>query len=179
MLTETCWQNANRTPGLRQVVVPMAGAVLSSSAADILVTHALGSCLGITIWDPVAIVGGLLHVMLPESSTSPERALKNPDMFIDTGVPRLFRDAYARGAVKQRLAVYVAGGATLGALSGSGFQIGQRNLAMLRKILWKNGVLIRGQQVGGSIPRTMALRVGSGEVLLKTENSVVMLNGET
>lgn len=161
------------------VTVPMAGSMISRRAGDMLVTYALGSCLGITLWDPVERVGGMLHVMLPDSATSPEKAQANPDMFIDTGVPRLFRDAYKLGAQKQRLVVCVAGGAALGAMQDSTFQIGQRNITMLRKILWKNGVLIRAQQVGGTIPRTMALRVDTGEVFLKIDQEVTRLNTRT
>jgi chemotaxis protein CheD len=164
--------------GVRHVVVPMAASRVSRDRAEMLVTYALGSCLGITIWDPVCHVGGLLHVMLPDSSTSAEKADANPDMFIDKGVPRLFKEAYALGAEKKRLVVCVAGGATLGKLADSSFQIGQRNITMLRKILWKNGVLIKGQDVGGNFPRTLALNIDTGEVLLKTDEGVTRLNQE-
>jgi chemotaxis protein CheD len=162
----------------RCVVVPMAAARHSTDRAETLVTYALGSCLGITVWDPLERVGGLLHVMLPDSATSPDKAAANPEMFLDTAVPRLFKRAYALGAVKQRLVVCVAGGASLGAMNDGSFQIGQRNVAALRKILWKNGVLIKALQVGGTIPRTLALKVETGDVLLKTEHGVSILPRE-
>ena len=63
-----------------------------------LVTYSLGSCIGVAIWDPTARVSGILHYMLPDSSISPEKAKTGPAMFADTGIPRLFRDAYALGA---------------------------------------------------------------------------------
>ena len=166
------------SPGRKIVVVPMANSRHSTDHGDALLTYALGSCLGISVWDPVERVGGMLHVMLPDSATSPEKAAATPDMFLDTALPRLFKTAYALGAVKQRLVVCVAGGATLGAMQDASFHIGQRNVAMLRKLLWINGVLIKAQQVGGSIPRTLALRIDTGEVLIKTEHGVSLLHRE-
>ena len=67
---------------------------VSSDPADVIVTHALGTCLGIVVHDPVARVGGMLHVMLPTSTINPDKARLNPYMFVDTGVPELFRQAY-------------------------------------------------------------------------------------
>ena len=147
-------------------IVGVADMKVSSSKGDVIITHALGSCLGIAIHDPVARVGGLLHVMLPLSTVNPSRAKENPFMFVDTGVPRLFIDCYKKGAKKERLIVTVAGGA-----SSKGeddyFQIGKRNFTMLRKLLWKNGVLLKSHDVGGTNSRTMSLEVGSGEVAVR------------
>ena len=81
-----------------EIVVGMADVQHAKSADERLVTYALGSCLGITIWDPVAGVGGMLHVMLPTSEIDPEKAARNPSMFVDTGVPLLFKRSYELGA---------------------------------------------------------------------------------
>ncbi|KKM45447.1 hypothetical protein LCGC14_1560860, partial [marine sediment metagenome] len=94
-------------------VVGVADMKVCSEPEDIIVTHALGSCLGITAHDPVARVGGMLHVMMPMSHINPERAKANPYMFVDTGVPAFFRELYAAGAKKGRLTVKVAGGANV------------------------------------------------------------------
>ena len=146
---------------------------ISADTGDTIITHALGSCLGIAVHDPVARVGGLLHIMLPLSTIDPAKAAENPFMFVDTGVPRLFIDCYKLGAKKERLVLKVAGGASLhGREEDDYFNIGKRNFIMLRKLLWKNNVLIMSQDVGGSHSRTMSLDVGTGEVLLK-------FNGQT
>ncbi|MGD9140334.1 MAG: chemotaxis protein CheD, partial [bacterium] len=76
-----------------------------SGGDSVLVTHALGSCLGLMIYDPAEKVGGLLHAVLPLSTVNPERARTNPLMFVDLGVPRLFRAAYELGAERARLVV--------------------------------------------------------------------------
>ena len=157
-------------------VVGVADMRFSGNAEDALITYALGSCLGITIHDPVAKVGGLLHVMLPLSTIDPAKADENPYMFVDTGVPRLFLECYKIGAKKERLVVKVAGGACAG---GNGdddyFQIGKRNFVMLRKLLWRNNVLLKSHDVGGSISRTLTLDINTGLVLIKSQGQEVSL----
>ena len=137
-----------------------------------LITYSLGSCIGVAIWDPVTHVGGMLHYMLPDSSISPEKAEKNPAMFADTGLPNLFKNAYKLGAEKKRLTVKVAGGSQLLDDEGT-FNIGKRNYLILRKIFWKNGVMIDGEHVGGSLSRTLKLDLCTGRVVVKTKHGEV------
>lgn len=139
-----------------------------------IVTHALGSCLGVTIFDPLAGVGGMIHIQLPLSKIDPRKAVERPCMFVDTGIPLLFEEAYRLGAVKRRIQLRVAGGAQF-LDSNARFQIGERNFAILRKMLWKNSVLIEGQDVGGTISRTMALDVATGEVTIRSGNKTWVL----
>lgn len=128
---------------------------------DLLVTHALGSCIGVAIHDPVARVGGILHYMLPLSSLDPAKASANPYMFGDTGIPAFFQEAYRLGAVKERLKVILAGGARV-IETDSRFDIGSRNVVIARKLFWKNAVLIAAEHVEGTIPRTLYLEAGTG-----------------
>ena len=92
---------------MRQIV-GVADMKIAAKQGDELITYALGSCLGITIYDPRVGVGGMLHVMLPQSNVDPSKAAENPYIFVDTGVPKLFLDCYQEGAEKQRLIVKVA-----------------------------------------------------------------------
>ena len=148
-------------------VVGVADMKVSSDEGDAIITHALGSCLGLPIHDPVAHVGGMLHVMLPLSTIDDAISAKNPYMFVDTGVPKLFLECYKAGAKKERLVVKVAGGASIGKVEGQDhFQIGKRNILMLRKLLWKNNVLVKAQDVGGNQSRTMSIEIGAGDVTL-------------
>jgi len=156
--------------------VGVADMKISADQSDSLITFALGSCLGITIYDPIARVGGMLHVMLPLSTIDPVKAGENPFMFVDTGVPRLFMDCYKSGAKKERLIVKVAGGASAKENQEDDyFQIGKRNFTMLRKLLWKNGVLVAAHDVGGNHSRTMSLDINNGEVKLKVDGSDIVL----
>src|ERR1039458_5740670 len=125
---------------------------VSSAAGSVLATYALGSCIAVAIHDPVAAVGGLLHFMLPESSLNPDKASQNPFMFADTGIPLLFHAVYKLGAEKRRLVVRALGGAQVMDEQGV-FNIGRRNHMALRKILWKAGVIIHGEEVGGTTDR--------------------------
>jgi chemotaxis protein CheD len=158
-------------------VVGVADMKLSASPGDIIVTHALGSCLGIAIFDPLAKIGGLAHLMLPDSRLDPLKAQSRPLMFVDTGLALLFREAYDLGAVKRRLIVYVAGGASRAQQEQDSFEIGKRNLLMLRKLFWRNGILIASEAVGGSVARNMSLEVGTGLVTI-TPAGVVKLQAE-
>jgi chemotaxis protein CheD len=149
-------------------IVGVADMKVSANPNDTLITYALGSCLGITIHDPVACVGGLLHVMLPSSIVDPGRAKEDPFMFVDTGFPRLFEECQKAGAVKEHMVLKVAGGACAhGNEEDDYFQIGKRNFIMLKKLLWQNGLLLKAYDIGGSCSRTMSLDVCSGSVLLK------------
>lgn len=156
------------------LVVDIADVSVSKDPTQTLVTYSLGSCIGIAIWDPSARVGGMLHYMLPDSAISPEKATAAPAMFADTGIPKLFKSAYEIGAVKSRLIVKVAGGSQLMDDSGT-FNIGKRNYLALRKIFWKNGVMIAAEDVGGSASRTMRLNLGTGEVTIKSRAEEVLL----
>jgi chemotaxis protein CheD len=152
-----------------KVVVGIADLKVSADPADTLVTYGLGSCLGIVIHDPAARVGGMLHAMLPTGANDPAKATANPARFIDTGLPILFKSAYALGAQKPRIQLSVVGGASMGAGGPEEdfFQIGRRNYVELKKMLWKNGVVIRDEDVGGNISRTVLLDVGTGDVTVK------------
>jgi chemotaxis protein CheD len=140
---------------------------LARVPGEIIVTHALGSCIGITVHDPVVKVGGMLHYMLPDASVSPDKAAKNPWMFASTGIPLFFEKLFQLGAVKSRLVVKVAGGSQL--LDEKGvFAIGKRNHTAMRKLLWQQGILVKAEHVGGTISRTLYLEIGRGRVWLTT-----------
>lgn len=151
------------------IVVDIADLAVTNDPSSQLITYSLGSCLGVSVWDPVVRVGGMLHFMLPESSISPEKAKNAPAMFCDTGVPRLFKAAYELGASKKNMVVKVAGGSQLLDENGA-FNIGKRNYLALRKLFWKNGVMIDSENVGGNLSRTIRLNVGTGELHLKTRD---------
>lgn len=147
-------------------IVGVADMKTADQPGDIVVTHALGSCLGIAVYDSKANVGGILHVMMPVSSINPEKAKANPYMFVDTALPAFFKKLYSLGGVKKRLVVKVAGGANVSGTNTDRFAIGKRNYIMLKKVFWKNSVLIESEDVGGSKARTMFMEIGTGRVWL-------------
>ncbi|MBL8174178.1 MAG: chemotaxis protein CheD [Bryobacterales bacterium] len=147
-------------------IVGIGDALVSRDPGSVLVTYALGSCVAVAIHDPVVQVGGLLHFMLPESKGFSGDAKAVPFKFADTGIPMLFHEAYRLGAEKARMVVRVAGGAQV--LDDSGvFNIGKRNVVAMRKILWRAGVMIQNEAVGGTVSRTVRLEVGTGKFWLR------------
>ena len=132
-----------------------------NGSGDEIVTHALGSCIGIAIYDPVAHVGGILHYMLPQAKVDPKKAERNPYMFGDAGIPLLFKKAYDHGAKKENLRVVMAGGAQVFERQDF-FDIGKRNIVIARKLFWKNNIMIAAEHVGGHIPRTLYLDMRTG-----------------
>lgn len=148
---------------MRTLVVGVGDCAVSNDPECVLVTHALGSCIGLLIHDPVARVGGLLHYMLPDSGIDAGKASRNPYMFADTGIPRLFHQCYELGAEKGRLIVRAAGAAQVMDPTGV-FSIGKRNHQALRRILWKAGVLLQGEETGGFSSRTVRLEIATGRM---------------
>jgi len=153
-------QRVNQTVGISDMKT-------SNSRHDVLVTYSLGSCIGLSLYDPVALVGGLIHCMLPLSRTDPAKANRTPAMFVDTGVPLLLRTVFELGATRENLVAKVAGGALL-LDEKKLFKIGQRNYTVLRKVLWKNNILIAAEDVGGTFARTMYLDMGTGTTTVKS-----------
>jgi chemotaxis protein CheD len=151
------------------IVVGVSDMIVSNDPDAVIVTYSLGSCIGIAIYDPSARVGGILHYMLPESSLDLLKAQKNPYIFADTGIPALFKAAYTLGAKKQRMKVIVVGGAYV--LDQKGFfNIGKRNYMAVKKMFWKNNVMIDHEEVGGNVNRTVKLAVRNGEAWVKTSS---------
>jgi chemotaxis protein CheD len=151
----------------KSLVVGVADMVASNDSGAEIVTYSLGSCLGITIYDPAKKIGGLLHVMLPDSKIDAAKAVSAPFMFMDTGLPRLFHAAYNLGADRSRLVVKVAGGAQL--LDERGvFNIGGRNLQAVTDLIARNGLVIHARDVGGMSSRTVRFDLANGNVTIKS-----------
>jgi len=151
-----------------KIVVGVADLQVAREPSKSIITYALGSCIGVTLYDPVAKVGGMLHFMLPESTVSAEKAAANPAMFGDLGMPILFDKVIAAGAKRERLVVCAAGGAEVLADDGH-FRIGSRNRTILRKILWKLNILLAADDTGGQHSRTMTLRLADGSIQLRSQ----------
>lgn len=146
--------------------VAISEAVASADRSSALVTHALGSCIGVAVWDPLACTAGLLHILLPDSEIDPGKALHQPCMFADTGVPELLRLCRAAGGFPGRLRAFLIGGARFIDREGV-FDIGAKNHAATRTALHKAGIPIYAEDVGGTVSRTVRIEVATGRVFVK------------
>lgn len=153
-----------------RIAVGVGDLAVSKDPKDEIVTYSLGSCIAVIIHDVKAGVGGLLHLMLPTSTLNPQRAASQPAVFADTGLPKLFRSAYALGAAKGRMKVALVGGSQV-LDEGGHFNIGKRNYAAVRKILYRNNVLVDKEDVGGNVNRTVGLSVHTGEIWMKVNGA--------
>lgn len=150
----------------QRIVIGIGDFGVSNDPGGTLITHALGSCVAICLWDPVARVAGLLHILLPDSKINPERASLQPGTFADTGIPLLFHSAYQQGAVKARCQVQLIGGAEI--TTATGQAIGKRNVLAARAMLWRNGVKVEREVTGGNQPRSVWMSSATGEIQITT-----------
>ncbi len=130
-----------------------------------IVTYALGSCLGVTCYDPVRRTGGLLHALLPDA-TATSRPNSPPAMFLDTGIPALLEAMRGHGSAAEQLEFKVFGGARV--LAGGDFlAIGARNAAMMKKMVLVHRLNVRHWDVGGQFNRTIQLYLDNGDVVVR------------
>lgn len=155
----------------QRVVIGVGDMAVSNNSIVTLSTYALGSCVGVIVYDPISKAGGILHLMLPDSTISPDKATKQPAMFADTGLPMLFKSLLGVRADRARMKVFIAGGASV--LNGADpFKIGERNSAAVEKFLRGNAFTVVGRDLGGNVNRTVHLEIGTGKVNLKMPDRV-------
>ena len=157
---------------MKLVTVSIGGLEVSAERDATIITHGLGSCIAVLTYDPIAKVAGMLHFQLPTSTLSPERARETPGTFADTGIPLLFEKMYALGSRKADIIVKAAGGGNFHNDNGT-FDIGRRNHAAIRKVLWKLGLLLESEHIGGTAPRTIFLRVADGSFKIKSNGEEI------
>ena len=135
---------------------------------DGLTTLGLGSCIGIAIRDPITKVGGLAHIMLPDSG-SIRNAGQNIAKFADTGIAELVRQMEARGAMRSRMIAKIAGGATMFAYQGkaSTVQIGARNAEASISKLKELKIPIVAQDTGENYGRTVIFYPETGDYVIR------------
>jgi chemotaxis protein CheD len=154
----------SRGPASDRRVIGIGEFAVITAGEGTIATHAVGSCIAVCVFDPVAMVAGMLHFLLPEARINPERAQAHPAAFADTGIPLLFQSAYARGLVKSRAIVKLVGGAEMPQTAGGWFDTGRRNLLAARSLLWRNGVFVTAEDVGGTDARTVHMSAADGRL---------------
>lgn len=133
-----------------------------------LISYGLGSCIGIALYDPVAKIGGLLHIMLPDSSQA--KASENPAKFADSGIPLMLNDMVSQGAVKSRLIAKIAGGSQMFKFTNATdiMRVGERNVQAVQSILRQLNIRISASDTGGNYGRTVELKLETGVYRIKT-----------
>lgn len=142
---------------------------------DMITTLGLGSCIGIALYDPVTKIGGLAHIMLPDSTQI--RNNSNIAKFADTGITELVKRMTEAGAVKGRLVAKIAGGAKMFAISGNSDlgRIGERNAEASKQQLKKLGIRLLAEDTGLNYGRTVELYCDTGEFHIKAVGKPVKI----
>ncbi len=149
-----------------RVVVGVGDMAVSNNANVTISTYALGSCVGVVAIDSAVQVGGMLHIMLPDSTLTPEKAARQPSMFADTGMRAFLKALYGLKADRRRLRLFLAGGANV--LSGSDFfKIGERNIVAVRAFIQRERLSVISEELGGLNNRTLHFKIKEGTVEMK------------
>lgn len=154
------------------IVVGIADAQISSNPEDTLVTYSLGSCLGITFYEPYRQIGAMIHIMLPDCSLE-NNAPINPYKYVSSGVPLLLKKLNQKGIHKNRLIIKVAGGGQI-LQDNRLFNIGERNFRAFRDYLYKESLKIHRQDVGGTVNRTIRLSLQTGVLSIKRSSKEIL-----
>lgn len=133
----------------------------TAKAPDILVTYALGSCVGICLYDPQTSIAGLSHIMLP-SSREVAGAAANRFKFADTAITELLARMERQGGQPRRITAKIAGGAQMFAGSSGSFNIGERNVAAVKQVLNALRIPIVAQETGSNYGRTVFFDAQTG-----------------
>lgn len=144
---------------------------VSNNPVDIITAPGLGSCIGLSIYDPVAKIAGMAHIVLPDSNNSSTISLKTslPGKFADTAVPEVLNQMYKLGAKKQNLIIKISGGAQMFNFEKGGnvLNIGMRNAIAVKSHIAKEGLTIKTTDTGGNKGRTVKIEVKTGTVCVK------------
>lgn len=133
-----------------------------------LISYGLGSCVGIALYDSVTKIGGLAHIMLPDSTQA--RSTENPAKFADTCVPIMLEDILRLGASRSRITAKIAGGAQMFTFTNATdiMRVGERNSEAVKNILKKLDIRIIAVDVGGNYGRTVELKLDTGIYRVRT-----------
>ena len=128
--------------------------------SGMLITYALGSCIGICLYDQKIKLGALIHIMLPLNM---EPGRKNTMKYADTGIRETLKMMEAKGASRSRITAKIAGGAKMFEIKGGSLSnIGQRNIESVHNTLKREGIQLLKEDVGGTVARTLLFDVGTG-----------------
>ena len=146
-----------------RILIGIAQMEISDDSSTILCAPHLGSCLGISVYDPKSKRGGMIHCLLPSSASDPQKAKEKPCMYVDTGFVYMLNKMIGMGSAKSDMIICVAGGAQINDKNNV-FEIGKKNYTILRKLMWKNNLLLKGEHIGEELSRTVSLNINTGEV---------------
>ena len=137
-----------------------------AKAPDTLVTYALGSCVGVCLYDNAKKIAGMVHVMLP-LSTEAATGIDNKRRYADTGIKELVDLMIKNGASRTGMTAKIAGGAQMFKVASAAFNIGERNVAAVKKTLAAYGIRIIAEDTGLDYGRTQFFYAENGTMEIR------------
>ncbi|MDU2066787.1 MAG: chemotaxis protein CheD [Sporomusaceae bacterium] len=149
------------------IKVGMADYKIGSNPASII-SYGLGSCVGIALYDPITKIGGLAHIMLPDSTQA--RSTENPAKFADTAIPLMLEEMIKSGASRSRITAKIAGGAQMFTFTNATdiMRVGERNSEAVKVVLKKLAIRLVAEDTGGNYGRTVEIKLDTGMYRVKT-----------
>jgi len=137
----------------------------SATPGDEIKTYALGSCVAVILYDKKTKIAGMIHIALPDSAVNTEKAQSLPGYFADTGLPLLLKEFKKLGGERKTTIIKIAGGSNI-MDENKTFDIGKRNAIAVKRFLWKQGLGVMKEDIGGNISRTVSIDIDTGKVIL-------------
>jgi chemotaxis receptor (MCP) glutamine deamidase CheD/DNA-binding NarL/FixJ family response regulator len=151
-----------------QKILGMGDYAVVNTEAESLKIFALGSCVGLSLFSPNSDVVGMVHIALPNSASDIDKAKKYPGYYADTAIPAVIASMREKGFVgtEKSLIAKLVGGAKTRADRNSHFEIGLKNILATKKKLMQIGITVAGEELGGTISRTIMAKPGKNEVTI-------------
>ena len=137
----------------------------SATPGNEIKTYALGSCVAVILYDKKTKIAGMIHIALPDSAVNTEKAQSLPGYFADTGLPLLLKEFKKLGGERKTTIIKIAGGSNI-MDENKTFDIGKRNAIAVKRFLWKQGLGVMKEDIGGNISRTVSIDIDTGKVIL-------------
>ncbi len=138
---------------------------VTATPGDEIKTYALGSCVAVVLYDKKTKIAGMIHIALPDSAVNTEKAKTLPGYFVDTGLPILLKEFKKLGGDRKNTVIKIAGGSSI-MDENKTFDIGKRNAIAVKRFLWKQGLGVMKEDIGGKISRTVSIGTDTGKILL-------------
>lgn len=145
-----------------EIILGIGDYAVTNQEQDTIKTYALGSCVAITLYSRLRKVLAMAHIALPASTVDPHKSKASPGYFADTAIPMLFDKLYFEyGCLKEELDIYLIGGSK-STWETDVFNVGERNILAIKKILTEMGLNWNARETGGSFGRTVEVDVATG-----------------
>jgi chemotaxis protein CheD len=154
-----------------EVIVVGIGDFKIGTNESLLESYSLGSCVGIALYDPFVKIGGLAHIMLPNSSIAePEKVQRHPGKFADTAIALMLDQMMKMGASRFRIAAKIAGGACMfeSAMPEQLMNMGAKNVESVKKVLAERNIVVLAEDTGQNYGRTVRFNTWSGKLAVKS-----------